>query len=217
MTDRKTVLVDLDNVVYPFAEVMANVIAANTELAQTPDGLMKLHKSWAMWEDWGIPKGVFDWYWEKAIENGAMWGVSPNFTAPPIPGAETCLWQLNDAEWHIHIATTRLVKFRLHDTAVKNTVEWLAHNAIPYRSLSFVEDKAAIQADAIIDDQPNNLLNHPAPIKLLYPAPHNQEWREDQDPGPEAVNASLDIHILTEDEHLSPWTEIVEILGSGER
>ncbi len=209
MSQRKTVLVDLDNVVYPFAEVMANVIAANTEIAQTPDGLLNLHKSWAMWEDWGIPQGVFDWYWEKAIESGAMWGVNPNFTAPPISGAVTCLWQLSDAEWHVHLVTSRLVKFRHHDTAVRNTVEWLAYHAIPYRSISFTEDKTQILGDAIIDDQPSNLLNHPADTKILYPAQHNLGFREDVGSG---VVEADDVHVLTEDPDLSPWTEIVDLL-----
>lgn len=200
MSKRPIVLVDLDNVVYPFASVMASVISGSTEVNQSPESLMKLYKSFEIWDDWGIPKGVFDFLWERAIQQGYMWGTEMKVS--PISGAQTGLWKLSDAEWHVHIVTSRLNKFRLHDIAVQNTVKWLATWSIPYRSLSFTDDKSFIQGDVIIDDQINHLAEHPAPIKLLYPAPHN----ESLDRIPDGVQR------LTSDPDLSPWDEIVDIL-----
>lgn len=199
MPNRPVVLVDLDNVVYPFTQVMASVIAGSTEINQRPEDLLKLCKSWEIWDDWGIPKGVFDFLWERAIEQGIVWGTEMKVS--PIPGAQTGLWKLSDAEWHIHIVTSRLNKFRLHDMAAQNTVKWLATWSIPYRSLSFTEDKSLIQGDVIIDDQMNNLENHPAEKKILFPAPHNED-----------VTLVDSVVELTRDPDLNPWDEIVDLL-----
>lgn len=196
---RKTVLVDLDNVVYPWAAVMADLVARakgpnNPHQLSHRLNLLQRYQSWELWDDWDMTKGEFDWIWEEGIRNGAMWG-----TGEPLDGAVDGLWKLSDAEWHIHIVTHRLNKFRLHDQAVSNTVGWLADHRIPYRSLSFTEDKSSIMADAIIDDNPDNLVGHPAPVKILYPAPHNK-----------AVNLT-GVWKLTD----TPWKDIVRILGEG--
>lgn len=201
--DRKTVLVDLDNCVYPFTEMMAQVISQATDTREEPETLTKLYKSWEIWEDWDIPKGQFDWWWEQAITAGQMWRKGP-----AIDGAIRNLWKISDNEWSIHLCTSRLNKFRLHDRAVMSTVEWLADLGIPYRSLSFTEDKHAIKADAIIDDSPRNLLDHPAPLRILYPSPHNRKFAEVDDTG---------IVKLLDNPAVTPWDEITELLGNGEK
>lgn len=206
---RKTVLVDLDNCVYPFAEIMAQVIASNTETTSTPQNLVDLYKSWDIHKDWGIPQGQFDWWWEKGVKEGIVWGTAHG--VPPIPGATTALWELSDREWHIHLVTSRLNKFRLHDQAAKNTVEWLANWGVPYRSLSFTADKHQILGDAIIDDAPFNLVDHPAPIKILFPSPHNRRWIET----PYAKQQEIHTPVFDPTYNTSPWTEVLEILGDG--
>jgi 5'(3')-deoxyribonucleotidase len=169
---RPTIIIDLDNVLYPFSNMMAMVIAKYTDTEYNPMELAQLYNSWAIWEDWDIPKGQFDWWWERAIRDGAMY--TEGF---PIQGGVKAMWELSDMDWHIHIVTSRLNKFRLHDKAVASTVKWLAEFGIPYRSLSFTAEKDAIYADAIVDDRPENLINHPAPHKYLFPAPHNKDVR----------------------------------------
>jgi hypothetical protein len=213
---RKTAIIDLDNVVYPFAEVMASIISGNTDVTHAPSELVQLYKSWAIWDDFGVPQGQFDWWWEQGVRSGAVWGTA--LQVPPIPGAAQALWELSDREWHIHIATSRMNKFRLHDTAAKNTVEWLAQHGIPYRSLSFTSDKHAIIADAIVDDSPDHLVGHNAGIKILFPSPHNLAWVTDRD----TVNRQVTvddtiIHVPVFDSQYgtSPWTEVLEILGDG--
>lgn len=206
MTNRKTVLVDLDNVVYPFTEVMAHLVVQNGLATSMPEDLIQLYRTWEVWDDWQVPKGGFNFVWERAIQTGEMWGVTEHVAARPIVRAQQALWLLNDREWHIHLVTSRLNKFRLHDTAVHNTADWLRWAGIPYRSLTFTSDKASILGDAIIDDHPDNLIGHPAPTKILYPAPHNQGFVPEDHP---------DITTLLSGEGIAPWDEIVEILGSG--
>lgn len=207
MTERKTLLVDLDNVVYPWAEVMAHLTAIGGLSNSYPQDLMAAYKTWSIWDDWQIPKGGFDRVWEKGIETGQMWGVNGDMAAFPLPRSVQALWTLSDREWHIHIITHRLNKFRLHDKAVLNTAEWLKWANIPYRSLTFTENKHVVLGDVLIDDNPQNLIEHPAPVKILYPAPHNRDF-EVGDTG---------IKTLFEGEGLYPWDEIVEYLGDGAR
>lgn len=212
MKDRKTVIVDLDNVVYPFVEVMAGIIAGNTDITSTGTELVQLYKSWNIWDDFGVPKGQFDWWWERGVKEGAVWGIEHRMV-PPIPGAARAMWELSDREWHIHIVTSRVNKFRLHDTAIINTTAWLKKHGIPYRSLSFTDDKHAIIADAIIDDSPAHLVGHNADIKILFPSPHNRQWAEENE------GDHPDVHMPVADPtyQTSAWTEVLEILGHGLR
>jgi len=211
---RKHVLVDLDSVVYPWTETMAMVVAMNTEIADDPDSLMKLYHTWQVWEDWGISKGQFILWWERAIKEGIMYssgpvGPSGGVYGYPIQGSVTGLWQISDAEWHINLCTARLNMFRHHDTIVENTVKWLSQFGIPYRSLIFIDEKNRITADAIVDDKPSNLIGHNASLKFLYPAAHNRAWVQDLKKHDFIED---DIIILGED---YPWSELVEQLGSG--
>lgn len=201
---RKTVLVDLDNVVYPFTEVMAHLVAREGLANSMPADLMKVYSSWHVWDDWQVSEGGFNHLWEKAIQSGEMWGVTETVAARPLEKAVQALWTLSDREWHIHLVTSRLNKFRLHDEAVTHTAEWLKWANIPYRSLTFTEDKSRILGDAIIDDKLDNLRNHPAPTKILFPAPHNTN---------ELVPA--DVRTLLTGEGIYPWDEVVEVLGDG--
>lgn len=164
--NRPVVIVDLDNVVYPWTSMMAS------ELARLAGSMvrMKDYVTWEVWNDWGIPKGLFDWVWEQSIRDRVMYAEGV-----PIAGAVEALWEISDMEYHIHIVTARLNKFRLHDQAVESTVKWLKEHAIPYRSLTFTEDKSLIMGHAIVDDNPRNIEASPAAVKILFPAPHNEK------------------------------------------
>ena len=150
---------------YPFIEFMAHIMSLSTEVGGTedPNALMNLYRHWEVWKDWGIPKGQFSLWWERAIEEGLY------REGNPYKGSVTALWQISDAEWDIQICTSRLNQFRAYDQAVVNTAEWLKFYGVPFRHLSFTDDKWRIQADAIIDDQPKHLIGHNAPIQRELP------------------------------------------------
>ena len=170
MKDRRTILVDLDHVVYDWVPAMALWLYSNgASQGQSIDDLVKSYSKWEVWDDWGIPKGEFDRWWRLGIEAGEIYGKGG-----VIPGARDALWKLNDAEWDIHLATNRLTKFGLHDQIVINTANWLRDNNIPYRQLSLVSDKMNIFADAIVDDRTDNMdLDIHGGLIFLFPANHN--------------------------------------------
>ena len=168
MKNRPVILVDLDNVVYDWCYSMAEYLFINGAVNATPEVMMKKYKTWEVWDDWGIPKGEFLRWWRLGIEEGRIYGMGPE-----IEGARDALWRLSDAEWHIHIATSRLTKFGLHDKIVENTAQWLRDHNIPYRDLSFTSNKKAIRADAIVDDRVDNMSKHMHAYRFTFAAPHN--------------------------------------------
>ena len=196
----KTILVDLDGVCYPWVQQMATLLAYENQVDYNPDELIKLYNKWEVWENWGMSKNRFNWLWAQYIKDGRMYRGKVNkyvrFTA--LPGAIEGLWNLSDADWDIHIVTARLNKFRLHDQSILNTVKWLREEGLPYRKISFSDDKHAILGEAIVDDQAKNLIDHPAPMRFLFPAPHNMGERESNE------YVTLDA--------INPWDELVELL-----
>lgn len=166
---RKVILVDLDNVVYDWAGTMAKWLAENGAVPSA-EWAMRLYSNWEVWDDWGIPKGEFLRWWRLGIEAGEVYAKGD-----VIGGARHALWILSDQEWDIHIATSRLTKFGLHDQIVINTANWLKDNNIPYRNIHFTDNKTAIKADAIIDDRADNMTPSMHVRTFLFPANHNQK------------------------------------------
>jgi 5'-nucleotidase len=76
---------------------------------------------------------------------------------PVVPGAAEALWTLSDAGARIRIITHRLCVSGVHHTAVADTVAWLDAHDIPYRDLCFVEQKAEVGADVVVEDAPHNV------------------------------------------------------------
>ena len=181
--NRKVILIDLDQCVYPFVQQMARWLDHNGVLESKFDslttqynGILPLHKNamrhyktWAVWHDWSMTRGEFDRWWRLGREDGFIYG-----SGQPLAGSREALWRLSDAEWDISIATARLNKFALHDKVVENTVGWLRRNNIPYRQLLFVNDKTKILADAIVDDKGENMSFRSHDRTFLFPANHNQ-------------------------------------------
>lgn len=204
MSKRPTILLDLDGVLFDWAKAMIIEIVRRDE-GEFSEGkvqsYLNKYQSWEIWDDLGVPKGHFDWVWEQSIREGTMYrGL------PPFPGSVQALWRLSDAEYHIHVCTSRLNKFRLHDQAVINTVTWLREHGVPYRSLTFTEDKSVIEADVMIDDSPKNLRASRAVAKYLFPAPHNEkqamEAHEKQD--------YSDFYPLDREQ---PWEDLLTRMG----
>ena len=191
MSNRKTILVDLDNVVYDWVAAMADWLRTNNAVHPSRY-LVDEYRSWEVWEDWNIPKGEFIRWWRLGVEAGEIYAKGPL-----IHGAREALWKLSDAEWDIHIATNRLTKFGLHDQIIINTASWLRDNNIPYRQLSFVAQKRHLLASAIVDDRADNMHIHEHDKVFLFPANHNAG------------------RVVTKYEQLKTWEAIVEKLGGG--
>lgn len=77
----------------------------------------------------------------------------------PIPGAVEALQALSSMGVHIHILTARMMPgLRSHAKVAGDTQEWLDRHRIPYRSITFTEDKTKVLADIYIDDSPAQVL-----------------------------------------------------------
>jgi len=72
----------------------------------------------------------------------------------PLAGAPMALRRLSDADVRIRVITHRLFIKHFHQTAVRQTVEWLDSHDIPYWDLCFMGDKGAVGADLYIEDAP---------------------------------------------------------------
>lgn len=74
-----------------------------------------------------------------------------------IPGASKAIWAMSDAGVHVRIVTHRLCVKATHAAAGKDTITWLDEHNIPYRDLTFVADKPAVDAHVYVDDAPHNI------------------------------------------------------------
>jgi 5'-nucleotidase len=93
-----------------------------------------------------------------------------------IPDASSTLWRLNDEDYHIHFITSRFVKHNMNQQVVVSTAIWLDKHKMPYRDLSFKEDKADVYADIYIDDSPSNIkaFQEKGRHVIIFDAPYNQ-------------------------------------------
>jgi 5'(3')-deoxyribonucleotidase len=91
----------------------------------------------------------------------------------------------------IRIITHRLFVSHFHETAIRQTVEWLDKHGIPYYDLCFMKDKAAVGADLYIDDAPLNVEalrgdGHPTIVfanstNVNLDQPRTNDWYKVQD------------------------------------
>ena len=165
---RKEILIDLDNCVYPFVEVLAGWLEYNGVL--NAGWAMANYTQWNVWSDWGMTKGELMRWWRLGIEAGIIYGEGA-----VIPGAREVLWDLSDKEFSINLITNRLNKHSLHRKVVENTVNWLMERNIPYRALSFTDNKSIFGAKYGIDDNPANVkqMLKAGVEAYLFPSNHN--------------------------------------------
>jgi len=78
-------------------------------------------------------------------------------TVPMISGARRVLRRLSNEGYRIRIITHRLFILYFHETAVRQTIEWLDHHGIPYWDLCFMKEKDQVGADIYVEDSPGNL------------------------------------------------------------
>jgi 5'(3')-deoxyribonucleotidase len=106
----------------------------------------------------------------------------------PVSGAPLALRRLSDSNIRIRIITHRLFIKYFHQTAIRQTVEWLDRYDIPYWDLCFMKDKAAVGADLYIEDTPRNVEalradGHPTIVftnttNLTVPGPRANTWED---------------------------------------
>lgn len=78
-------------------------------------------------------------------------------TVPMIPGARKVLRRLSNEGYRIRIITHRLFIQYFHEVAVRQTIEWLDKNGIPYWDLCFMKEKDQVGADIYVEDSPGNI------------------------------------------------------------
>ncbi len=175
MSIDKVALLDLDGCIYPWVEHMSILISSAQVVQYSALELMGLHRSWNVWEDWGIPKEEFDHYWMAWVAEGIMYsGRIGDTRIEPNPGAREAMWKLKEEGWLIHIVTSRLHRQDLNEQVLTATSYWLRISGLPYDSLTFTEDKHNILGEAIVDDKIDHLIGHPAPKRYQYPSQHTQ-------------------------------------------
>jgi 5'(3')-deoxyribonucleotidase len=67
------------------------------------------------------------------------------------------LRRLSNRDVRIRIITHRLFIKYFHETAIRQTIEWLDRYDFPYWDLCFMKEKAAVGADLYIEDSPLNV------------------------------------------------------------
>lgn len=151
MPNAKFVLgVDLDGVVADFYGGLRHVAA---------DWLEVPIKTLPMNVTYGLPE------WKLALAPGGYealhkFAVTQRqlfLNLKPIPGAAIALRTLSARDVRIRIITHRLFIKYFHETAVRQTVEWLDKYDVPYWDLCFMKDKAAVGADLYVEDSPENV------------------------------------------------------------
>jgi beta-phosphoglucomutase-like phosphatase (HAD superfamily) len=103
--------------------------------------------------EWGISKP--DQY--ESLHRFAVTQRDLFTTAKMIPGARKYLRKLSDEGVRIRIITHRLFIRYFHEIAVRQTIEWLDKNGIPYWDLCFMKEKAQVGANVYIEDSPQNI------------------------------------------------------------
>jgi 5'(3')-deoxyribonucleotidase len=141
--------VDLDGVCADFYARMREVAA---EWFERP--IAKLTKD----VSYGLPEwGVASAEQYASLHRFAVTQRNLFSTVPMIPGARKVLRKLSNDGYRIRIITHRLFIEYFHEMAVKQTIEWLDSNGIPYRDLCFMKAKDQVGADIYIEDSPGNV------------------------------------------------------------
>ncbi len=138
--------IDLDQVVYPFAEVVAAYLHKATG---RPLDELVVPNRWAFYTHWGYTSDDFLRLFADGIDAGFIFREGH-----PLPGALDALWALRARGHSLHIVTDRSVG----RCSQANTEAWLAEHQVPYDSITYAADKTVVRTDAFIDDMPHNVL-----------------------------------------------------------
>jgi 5'(3')-deoxyribonucleotidase len=152
MGETKFVLgVDLDGVVADFYGGMREIAAEWLEVEKDtlPEKVTYGLPEWSL----DNAPGGYDALHKFAVTQRQLF-----LNLKPIQGAAVSLRRLSaDHDVRIRVITHRLFIKYFHETAVRQTVEWLDKFDIPYWDLCFMKDKAAVGADLYVEDSPQNV------------------------------------------------------------
>lgn len=146
--------VDLDGVVYDFNRAMFDFINDRAPGRLDMSWEEAIPRSWTYWSQWNMSKGEWVNWFRLGVESGYIWRHGEVYG-----GAVETLWNLSDEGVFIRVVTARLAHHGLHEQAVRNTVDWLEENNVPFRALSFEADKQnfAWPGSFLVDDKPENI------------------------------------------------------------
>lgn len=147
MSEERFVLgVDLDGTVANFYGGLRPIAA---EWLGKPLEALPAEVSYGL-PEWGIRPNEYDELHRFAVTQRDLFR-----TLTPVPGAGPALRRLAyDQNVRIRIITHRLYIKYAHQLAVRQTIEWLDQQGIPYWDLCFLRDKGAVGADLYIEDGP---------------------------------------------------------------
>ena len=141
--------VDLDGVCADFYQRMREITA---EWFEVDVETLPTEVSFGLTE-WGVrDPSVYESIHRFAVTQRALFE-----TVPMIPGARKYLRRLSEEGYRIRIITHRLFISYLHEKAVRQTINWLDMNGIPYWDLCFMKEKDQVGADVYIEDSPTNV------------------------------------------------------------
>jgi 5'(3')-deoxyribonucleotidase len=147
MKEERFVLgVDLDGTVADFYAGLRPVAA---EWVGKPVESLPREVSFGL-KEWGIERNEFDEMYRFAVTQRDLFR-----NLAPIAGAGPALRRLAyNHDVRIRIITHRLYIKYAHQLAVRQTIEWLDQQGIPYWDLCFLRDKGAVGADLYLEDGP---------------------------------------------------------------
>jgi len=141
--------VDLDGVCADFYGKLREIAA---EWLGRPVESLPLDVSYGL-SEWGLDEyGGYDRLHRYAVTQRNLFRE-----LAPIKDAPNVLRKLSVRGIRIRIITHRLFIKHFHQTAIRQTVEWLDENDIPYWDLCFMRDKGAVGAHIYVDDSPGNI------------------------------------------------------------
>lgn len=167
--------VDIDGVLYDFVGAMQHELALAGYDPLPIDPLLSLHGTY------GITRETFEEIMFEGIKKGRVFG--PSYPNRVIRGAKEAMWRLWD-QYFIRLVTMKSgFPDPLRAYAIRNCVEWLADNKIPYDDIAFVQGhKLDYPADVVIDDRPEpTRWAQRRALNLLFTQQHNvllneREW-----------------------------------------
>lgn len=147
MTDKITLGVDLDEVVYKYIEGLRKRMNSRGLVPPSGEPL-----SYSMRESKWFPSDeeFFSFHGEQ-VEEGLYEDLELH------EGASETLHDLSGSGYRLNIITSRFVNPGQHQKVVSQTVAALDRDDIPYSNISFLSRKVDQYADAYIDDSPSNL------------------------------------------------------------
>lgn len=138
--------VDIDGVLYPFAESVADYLRTIGRHGEYPAATR-----WEFYEDWGLSLPEFLRLCHDGVDAGVIF-----HRGAPFPGTVAALNRIRAAGHTIHFGTDR--SFGAPGASAYATYSWLGRYGFEYDSVTFTTDKTILDVDVMIDDKPENYL-----------------------------------------------------------